>query len=59
MKKEKSIVCGCPLCETEIEISPSEIVLCQACRIEFAVCKKCGQMFNKKLKKCPKCGGKK
>jgi len=56
MKKEKSRKCKCPFCESELEFSCLEPPFCKPCRIKFTFCKKCGEMFNEKLKKCPKCG---
>ncbi len=52
MKEE----CKCPFCETELKSRYLELVFCKPCNIKFVKCKKCGQMFNKELKKCPACG---
>jgi len=52
---ERKIKCKCPFCEHELEFSCMEPPFCKGCRIKLAVCKKCGQAYNAKMKKCPKC----
>ncbi|MDO8735109.1 MAG: hypothetical protein Q7K21_08140 [Elusimicrobiota bacterium] len=54
MKEE----CKCPFCETELKSGCFEPVFCKPCNIKLIKCKKCVQVFNSDLKKCPKCGEK-
>ncbi len=58
MIKENPIKCKCPFCEKELTLRCFEPIFCQPCQIEFVACKKCGHLFNEKLKECPKCGDK-
>ena len=58
MKKENPAKCKCPFCEKELILKCFEPIFCKPCKIKFVVCKKCGQLFNEKLKECPKCEGK-
>lgn len=52
MKKK----CKCPFCESELEFDCMEPPFCESCKIKLVLCKKCGQVYNEKSKKCPKCG---
>lgn len=54
-KKTLTAKCSCIFCEDELKYSCVEPDFCEPCEIEFIECKKCGQKYAAKLKKCPNC----
>ncbi len=56
MTEEKTEKCNCPFCDETLRRVSSEQAFCRPCRVEFAQCKKCGQLFSEKVKTCPECG---
>ena len=53
--KTQTEKCKCPFCDNELKLNCFEPIFCEPCNIEFVICKKCGKLYNKKLKKCPEC----
>jgi RNA polymerase subunit RPABC4/transcription elongation factor Spt4 len=56
-EKYEAEKCHCPYCEKELKMSCFEPVFCNPCNIKLIKCKKCSELFNDRLKKCPKCEG--
>jgi len=56
MKKGEKIICKCPYCEGEIEISPEFSAFCRPCQVTIITCRSCGGPAREGLEKCPHCG---
>jgi len=50
VKKNK---CKCPFCATEVEFA-----FCKSCAKEFVKCHMCGELVEKQVAVCAKCGWK-
>jgi hypothetical protein len=56
IKKEEVIICKCPYCEGEIEISSEFSAICKPCNVAIITCESCGGPAREGLEKCPQCG---
>ena len=53
-KENKSNVCKCPFCESELEVQG--LPYCKTCNVTIVICKNCGKPIPAESAICPECG---
>ncbi|WP_287152460.1 hypothetical protein [Candidatus Solincola tengchongensis] len=54
--EERTVICRCPFCESEIEAAVDMPAFCQPCQIVIVTCSACGGAAREGTEICPHCG---